>query len=65
MNILAVKIKYKNWRGEVAYRNIQPIEIIFGSNEFHKDPQWLMKAMDLDKNVERTFAIADIMEWIK
>jgi hypothetical protein len=59
-----IKILYKNWRGEVAERNIEPIKIWFGSTEWHKQEQWLLKAIDIERNVERDFAIKDILKWL-
>jgi hypothetical protein len=58
-----VKILYTNWRGKTGIRNIVPKEIIFSSNEWHKEEQWLLIADDSDKNAERTFAMKDIKAW--
>ena len=58
-----VTIIYTNWRGETAERTIIPIKIWFGSNEWHKEEQWLLKAMDTEKNAERDFALKDISSW--
>jgi len=41
-----------------------PIEIWFGSTEWHKQDQWLLAATDLDKNERRDFALQDIVEWL-
>ena len=35
----------------------------FSSTEWHKEEQWLLKALDLDKNEDRDFAIKDISNW--
>ncbi len=58
-----VRIIYTNWHGETAERTIQPIKIWFGSTEWHKEGQWLLKAIDVDRNVERDFALKDIKDW--
>lgn len=58
-----LRILYTNWRGETGLRRIEPIRLEFGSNEFHKEPQWLMIARDVEKNTERSFALKDI-HWI-
>ena len=58
-----VRILYTNWRGETAVRRILPKEIIFSSNEWHKEKQWLLIAQDLDKEAERSFAMKDIRSW--
>lgn len=58
-----VKIVYTNYKGVTAVRNIVPIEIFFGHNEWHTCDQWLMRALDVEKNAERTFALKDISSW--
>jgi predicted DNA-binding transcriptional regulator YafY len=60
----SIKILYKNWKNETSIRHIQPIQIWYGSTEWHKEDQWLMKALDLDKDEERDFALKDIIEWL-
>ena len=59
----SVELKYKNWEGEVAIRHVVPIELWYGSTEWHKDPQWLLKVHDLDKDSERDYAMKDILQW--
>ena len=67
----AVTIIYTNYRCETTIHHVLPLEYGFGVNEFHKDkdgkpePQWFMKAIDLERNVERDFAIKDIKAWYK
>ncbi len=58
-----VRILYTNWKGETGYRTILPIRIFFGGNEWHREEQWLLEAMDVDKGQPRTFAMKDIHEW--
>lgn len=58
-----VIIDYTNWRGERSLRRILPLETFFGLNEFHPGEQWLLKAIDVEKNVERVFAMKDIHSW--
>ncbi len=58
-----VRILYKNYRGEIAYRNIRPEKIWFGSTQWHKEEQWLLDALDLEKDALRNFAMGDIQEW--
>lgn len=59
-----LRILYTNWRGETAERVILPISIRFGSTEWHPEPQWLLLALDVEKNMEREFALTDIKEWL-
>ncbi|KUM86081.1 MULTISPECIES: hypothetical protein [Streptomyces] len=58
-----VRILYINYRGEKGWRHIQPLKIWFGSTDWHPGKQWLMDAIDLDKQVERSFALKDIQAW--
>jgi hypothetical protein len=58
----SINITYKNYKGEVGSREIIPIgDITFDSNEFHKTPQWLMPAYDVNKQDIRMFAFKDII----
>lgn len=58
-----VKIVYTNWKGETAERIIKPIELWFGTTEYHPEAQWLLRALDVEKNDERNFALKDIHDW--
>ncbi len=58
-----IRILYTNWHGKTAIRNIIPKEIIFTSNEWHKEEQWCLLAFDVDKQADRTFACKDIKSW--
>ncbi|MCW1412184.1 hypothetical protein OLZ32_27935 [Rhizobium sp. 1AS11] len=51
---------YRNWRGEIATREVQPIRLTYGATEWHPEPQWLLIAWDIEKGAERSFAVADI-----
>lgn len=54
-----ITVDYVNWRGERATRTIRPIKVFWGSNEWHRDPQWLLLAYDPEKDDQRTFALKD------
>jgi hypothetical protein len=58
-----VSIVYTNYRGETALRRVLPRRIWFGSTEYHGEPQWLLHASDVERNVERTFAMKDVRAW--
>jgi len=62
-NEKAITLDYTNYKGERAFRRVVPISISFTSNEWHKEPQWILKAFDLDREAERNFAIKDIHKW--
>ena len=61
----AVWIDYVNWRGVREGRVIEPISITWGQNEWHKEPQWLLKAYDRKREGFREFAMSGIKEWRK
>lgn len=59
-----VEIDYQNWRGERRLRRIVPRgEIRFGSNEWHKEKQWLLLALCLEKQQTLEFAMNGIYGW--
>jgi predicted DNA-binding transcriptional regulator YafY len=58
-----VTIRYTNYRGETADRRVVPQSIRFAATEWHPEPQWLLDALDVDKNAERSFAMRDIQSW--
>lgn len=60
---ICVQVLYRNWRGETAPRNIMLHREWYGSTEFHPHPQPMLKVTDLERNVERDFAINDILGW--
>jgi hypothetical protein len=51
---------YRNHRGEMGLRRVIPISVRHGTNEWYKDPQWLLRARDLDRGAEREFALGNI-----
>ncbi len=59
-----VTINYTNYKGERSTRTILPIEMYHGYNEWHTEPQWLLEAIDFEKEDIRNFAIKDIHSWI-
>lgn len=58
-----ITFTYTNHRGETSVRLVRPALIYFGSTEYHTEPQWLMYALDLNKNADRVFAMKDIKDW--
>ncbi len=61
----AARIDYTNWKGARAIRTIVPKAFEFGTSAFHADEadQWFVIAWDLDRNVERMFAMKNIHSW--
>lgn len=52
-------ITYRNYNGIISMRRIIPITTYFGCTKWHPEPQWMMRAFDLDKQAERDFALKD------
>lgn len=60
-NPLAITlVNYRNHRGEVSTRRIEPLQMWFGSTQWHPNRQWLLKAFDHDKQEWRDFAMTQI-----
>lgn len=61
-----VEFYYRNWKGEHGLRRVRANSIVFfyGSNEFHKEEQWLMSAFDEEKEAIRAFAAKDIIGFV-
>jgi len=53
---------YTNWRNETSVRKLDPAAIWFGTTAFHPEPQWLMNAWDIEKEVFRDFALRDMKD---
>lgn len=56
-----IEFIYKNYKGDVSKRRAVVKGVVWESNQFHSEPQWIMVAHDLDKDQERKFAIKDMM----
>lgn len=55
-----IRFSYTNWKGFKATRKAIVKEFFFGATEYHNEYQMLIRAFDLDKLEERTFAVKDI-----
>jgi predicted DNA-binding transcriptional regulator YafY len=58
-----VRIDYTNWLGRRGVREIVPLSLKFGSNEWHPNEQWMLLAHDIAKGEDRWFAMAGIHSW--
>jgi len=59
---MTISFKYKNWKNIISIRKVKLIKFWIGSTEFHKNKQVFMKALDVNKQEERDFAVKDIIE---
>ena len=60
---VSVIIDYTNWRGERRKRTIIPMAVYWSKNEYHPEPQWLLRALDWEKREIRDFAMTGIHSW--
>ncbi len=59
-----LKFEYVNWEKKKAVRAVKPIKVWYGKTEWHPKNQWFLKALDLEKNEERDFALKDIAKFL-
>ena len=62
---IPIKVKYKNYQGVTSIRIIIPQQIHYGSTDYHKEDQWLLDVFDVEKDALRTYALMNILEFIK
>lgn len=55
-------INYTNWKDETEDRYIIPIRIYFGSTTNYNE-QWLLEAVDLEREVVKIFRMCNIHKW--
>jgi hypothetical protein len=60
-----IAVDYTNWRGERRVRKIVPVRIFPGSNQWHKEPQWLMEVVEPDDGETKTLAFAGIHGFVE
>ena len=56
-------IDYTNHRGERRKRHILPRGIYFGVSPHHPGEQWILIAIDVDRNELRDFAMCKVHSW--
>jgi hypothetical protein len=61
-NGMTIAFHYENWQGVSAERTCEVIGLFYGQNEWHKENQFMLKGLDLEKNQERTYAIRDMSD---
>ena len=58
--IAEVELDYTNWKGERRWRRVLPRELWYGVTNYHPEPQWFIRGVDLEKSAVRDFALRDI-----
>ena len=57
----ALRVLYRNWKGEFAWRSIFPLPVAPSTDSpFHLN-EWSMKAWCLDKDAARDFCLKDML----
>jgi hypothetical protein len=52
-----MRVDYTNWKGERRSRVIKPIELEWGSTQWHPIHQWLLRAKDMEDGKVKHFAM--------
>lgn len=55
-----VEFDYVNWQGIESKRAVYIKGFYYGSTEYHKENQFLMRGFDLHKSADRVFAMNDM-----
>jgi hypothetical protein len=58
-----VEIDYTNHAGKRSKRVIRPLRLRFGTTPKQDTPRWLIDAVDIGRNLERSFSVHDIHSW--
>ena len=60
-----LQFTYRNYKGNVAARNVVHPEVVWGVSDWYNDgqPTWLLMAFDLDKQATRGFALDHILSF--
>lgn len=57
-----LRVRYRNWKGDIRDRILMPKAVWFGKTEWHPDPTWLLQAIDLeDGGKVKDFALKDFL----
>jgi predicted DNA-binding transcriptional regulator YafY len=59
---MLLTFQYTNHRGEKEQRRAIPTHLGYGATAWHKEAQWLLSALDIDKGELRWFSIRDMSE---
>lgn len=54
-------ILYRDYRGEIARYRVRPRGLFYAASAWHPEPQYHLRALDLDRDADRDFALAGIL----
>lgn len=57
-----VEFRYENYEGKMGIRNVLVKGFFYGETAYHPMPQLFLCGFDIDKSVNRDFAVNDIYE---
>jgi len=57
----AFEFRYTNHVGKVGDREAIPMGLVYGTNEFHPEPTYLMVGWDLERQAERTYDMRKVV----
>lgn len=53
-----VIVDYTNWRGERRRRPIVPVQVCFGTSQYHLGEQWFLLVFDCEDGALKDFALS-------
>ncbi len=59
-----LKFEYKNYKGAIKTREVMPKGLTFGVTPHIDEPEWLLEAVDLEKNEDRCFVLKNVQRMI-
>lgn len=60
--VSGLHILYKNYKGQTSERVIIPINVWYGTTEYHPKAGWLLTCWDVEKKAYRDFSMVDIVK---
>ena len=55
-----ISVIYTNHRGITTTRRIRPLNVYWGKNQWHLEPQWMTDAYDEERGAIRSFTLKDM-----
>lgn len=60
--VLPLHVTYYNYKNVTSERVIIPINVWYGTTEYHPKPNWLLTCFDVEKKAYRDFSMLDIIK---
>ena len=54
---------YVNFKGKDGYMNLKPLEVVYAGTEWNSNEQWLLRALNTDRNIIKDYPLKDVLWW--